>query len=56
MLRARYQLLISEDVISPETSMKREISVNSPWRVILGGGGSVRDEKSRIEIPAPSKR
>src|ERR1700726_688438 len=39
MLSARYQLLISEDVTSPETSMKREISGNRPWRVIIVGGG-----------------
>ncbi len=39
MLGTRDQLLISEDVTSPETSMKREISVNSPWRVIIVGGG-----------------
>jgi NADH dehydrogenase len=39
MLSARYRLLISEDVTSPETSMKREMSVNSPWRVIIVGGG-----------------
>jgi hypothetical protein len=39
MLSARDQLLISEDVTNPETSMKREISVNSSWRVIIVGGG-----------------
>ena len=39
MLSARHQLLISEDVTSTETNMKREISVNSPWRVIIVGGG-----------------
>jgi NADH dehydrogenase len=39
MLSARHQLLISEDVTSPETSMKREISGNRPWRVIIVGGG-----------------
>jgi hypothetical protein len=39
MLSAWHQLLISEDVTSPETTMKREISVNSPWRVIIVGGG-----------------
>src|ERR1700731_371690 len=39
MLSARHQLAISKDVTSPETSMKREISVNSPWRVIIVGGG-----------------
>ena len=39
VLSARYQLLISEDVTSPETSMKREISGNRPWRVIIVGGG-----------------
>ena len=39
MLSTRHQLLVSEDVTSPETNMKREISVNSPWRVIIVGGG-----------------
>jgi NADH:ubiquinone reductase (H+-translocating) len=39
MLSARHQLLISEDVTSAETNMKREMSVNSPWRVIIVGGG-----------------
>src|ERR1700737_2119552 len=36
---ARHQLLISEDVNRTETSMKREISGNCPWRVIIVGGG-----------------
>src|SRR6202040_2302400 len=39
MLGARHQLLISEDVNRTETSMKREISGNRPWRVIIVGGG-----------------
>ena len=39
MLGARHQLLISEDVSRTETSMKREISGNRPWRVIIVGGG-----------------
>jgi NADH dehydrogenase len=39
MLSARHQLLISEDVNRTETSMKREISGNRPWRVIIVGGG-----------------
>jgi NADH:ubiquinone reductase (H+-translocating) len=39
MLSARHQLLISEDITGAETNMKREISVNSPWRVIIVGGG-----------------
>src|ERR1700733_3634689 len=39
MLGARHQLLISEDVNRTETSMKREISANRPWRVIIVGGG-----------------
>jgi len=39
MLGARHQLLISEDVNRTETCMKREISGNRPWRVIIVGGG-----------------
>ena len=39
MLSVRHQLLISEDVNRTETSMKREISGNRPWRVIIVGGG-----------------
>jgi len=39
MLNVRHQLLISEDVNRTETSMKREISGNRPWRVIIVGGG-----------------
>jgi NADH:ubiquinone reductase (H+-translocating) len=39
MLSARHQLLISEDVNTTETSMKRQISGNRPWRVIIVGGG-----------------
>jgi NADH dehydrogenase len=39
MLSARHQLPISEDVNRTETSMKREISGNRPWRVIIVGGG-----------------